>query len=77
MPIPPLKPLESTMLKGMHYDPASKTLTVQFAGGKHYAYDDVTMERATALEGADSPGRYFNDQIRGNHIGREVFGDDE
>lgn len=75
--LPTMTPLESSMLKGMHYAPETRTLTVQFSNGKSYAYSDVTAERAAALEGSASPGRYFNDQVKGLHSGLEVFGDDK
>lgn len=74
--LPTMTPLESTALSGYHYDPSTKKLTVQFKSGKHFEYDDVSMERAVSLEGSDSPGRYFGAEIKGNHIGREVFGKD-
>lgn len=72
MPAPKLIPLESTALKGWHYDKGTLKFTVQFPSGKTWEYDDVSLERATAFEGAESKGRYFSREIKGNHIGREV-----
>jgi hypothetical protein len=69
---PDLTPVESTALSGLHYDQGSRTLHVQFPKGDVWAYDDVSLERAESLMGAQSKGRYFSDQIKGNHIGRKV-----
>lgn len=72
MPPPKLTPVQSSALKAYHYDPHTSKLTVQFPSGKTWEYDDVSLERATAFEGAESKGRYFSREIKGNHIGREV-----
>lgn len=64
---------KSSWLEAMNYDPATRKLRVKLKNGDVHEYDDVQLERATALEGADSPGRYLNDQIKNFHIGRKVF----
>jgi hypothetical protein len=70
---PALTPVESTAVKAYHYDQGTKKFTVEFKSGRTWEYDDVSLERATAFEGSMSKGRYFGDQIKPNHIGREVF----
>lgn len=67
-----LTPVESSAMSGLHYDPESRTLHVQFPKGDVWAYDDVSHERAESLMGAQSKGRYFSAQIKANHIGRKV-----
>lgn len=70
--LPPLSPVSSTALKGRHYDPESRTLTLQFASGEVWEYDNVPMERAEALAGAASPGSFFHKRIRGQYNGRKL-----
>ncbi len=72
--IPHLTPMKSSVLAGIHYDPATSKLTVKLNSGKHYQYEDVPMERAVTLEGAASPGKYWNDHIKGLYVGREIMG---
>lgn len=67
-------PIESTMLEGFHHDPDSRVLTVKYRNGATYQHDDVGAEKVEALQGAASPGRFFNDKIRNNHPGRKIDG---
>ena len=71
---PILTPIRSSALDGFHYDAQTHKLTVRVKGsGKVYEYDDVALERAEAFAGNLSKGRYWNDQIKPFHIGREVM----
>ena len=65
--------LQSTMLRAVRYDPASRELRVRFAGGALYRYLDVPPGVAEALIDVNQPsaGRFFNDHIR------DVFDFDE
>jgi KTSC domain len=69
---PALTPVKSSAMKAYAYEPHTGTLTVEFHSGKRWAYEGVSLERATAFEGAASKGRYFSDQIKPHHAGREV-----
>ena len=69
---PELTPINSSMFSGQHYDPNSRVLTVQFKNGAIHQYEDLPIEKHEAFVGAASPGRYFNDRIKPNHIGRKV-----
>lgn len=71
---PPLTPLDSTMLTGMSHDPTTGALFVKFTNGAVYRVDDVSLERATSLEGAKSPGAYYNSQIKPFHVATKVSG---
>lgn len=59
-----MTPVKSTNLEAVGYDPASTTLTVQFKGGKRWAYDGVPQDTYDALMQADSIGSYFHANIR-------------
>lgn len=67
-----LHPLKSSAISGMHHDPATGKLTVEFSSGKRWEYDDVPLEKAESLRGAQSPGAYFGSKIRGLFTGREL-----
>lgn len=70
---PPFTPMKSSVLAGHHYDPATSKLTVKLNNGKVFQYEDVPMERAVTLEGAASPGKYWNDHIKGLYTYRELL----
>lgn len=58
-------PISSTSLASVGYDPASRTLEVEFQGGRVYRYFGVPPGRYRALLEADSAGRFLNTQIKG------------
>ena len=57
--------VRSTSVREAGYDMATQTLDLRFSGGGVYRYDAVPQAVYEALIGADSPGRFVNDQIRG------------
>ena len=69
---PELTPIKSSMFSAQHYDPSSRVLTVQFKNGAVHQYDDVGADKHFAFVGAASPGAYFNDKLKGNHLGRKL-----
>lgn len=60
-------PIKSSMMSGYHYDPASQALTVQFSGGKAYAYADVPQAKVDAMTAHNSAGTYFAASIKPHH----------
>ena len=60
---PTLKPVDSSAIAALGYDPASRTLFVRFRAGGLYAYLDVPPETSTAFEAAPSKGGFFQDEI--------------
>jgi hypothetical protein len=69
---PELAPIESSMFDAHHYDPNSRKMTVRFKNGLLYEYDDVGIDKHAAFTESASPGRFFNDKIKNNHMGRKV-----
>ena len=69
---PELDPIESSMFDAHHYDPNTRKMTVRFKNGLLYEYDDVPAEKHEAFTGNASPGKFFNDKIKNNHMGRKV-----
>ena len=69
---PEMKPIESSAIEAFHYDPASREFRVRFKGGREYVAEGVSLERATAFESNDSPGRYYNKEIAPHHVVRKL-----
>ena len=67
-----LTPIESSMFDAHHYDPDTRKMTVRFKNGLLYEYDDVPIDKHATFTESASPGRYFNERIKPNHIGRKV-----
>ena len=57
-------PVESSNLKSVGYEPASKTLRIQFNTGTVYDYYNVPEQVFQNLLNAESKGRYFHAAIR-------------
>lgn len=61
-----LKPVDSSQVKAIGYDAATKTLAVQFTrgAGAIYHYPDVAQETYEAFIGAESIGTFFGKHIK-------------
>ena len=60
---PKLTPVESTALKGYHYDPKTSTLTVQFHSGHTY-HAHVSAEVHQAFVAAESKGGFWHKKLK-------------
>ena len=58
-------PVTSSMVAAVGYDPTSRTLEIEYRGGKVYTYAGVTSDVYDALIAAPSKGRYINEHIKG------------
>lgn len=58
-------PLASSNLSAMRYDEATRLLQIRFYSGRSYSYQDVPQDVADGLRQANSPGQYFNGNIKG------------
>jgi hypothetical protein len=61
----PMRPIDSTMANAVGYDPKHHLLQVEFKNGTVYQYEDVDLETWQDFQESDSPGRFFNQEIRG------------
>jgi len=64
--------VESSAIRSKGYDPKAHVLEIAFRGGGVYDYAGVSRQRVTALEQANSKGRYFNRAIKGSYSYRRV-----
>ena len=55
--------VESSMLRGVGYDPETRMLEVEFTSGQVYEYYDVPPEVHAGLLRAGSLGQYFRANI--------------
>ena len=61
----PWQQLNSTMIVRANYDPETEVLSLQFTNGMIYDYPGVPVSVYAGLLEADSPGRYYHQNIRG------------
>ncbi|HKH46838.1 MAG TPA: KTSC domain-containing protein [Thermoanaerobaculia bacterium] len=61
------KPLTSSAIASVGYDPKRGTLEVEFRSGNVYRYLNVPEEVYQDLLQAKSKGRYFGSSIRGQY----------
>jgi hypothetical protein len=59
--------VKSSNVDAAAYDADGRRLSVRFKGGGIYHFADVPPEKADGLLNADSPGRYFAENIKGQH----------
>lgn len=59
-----LKPVTSSNIAAIGYDPRTKRMAVNFKGGGTHVYHEVGQEHFDALEGAESVGKHFHSHIR-------------
>ena len=66
-----IKPVQSSSINAIGYEPESKTLHVEFSSGRAYHYKGVEPEEHEALVNAPSIGAHFSKHIRPAYTGRE------
>lgn len=59
------RPLRSSAIASAGYDPDTRTMEVEFTSGRSYTHQDVPPEVYEGLLSASSPGRFYNEQIKG------------
>ena len=66
------RPVESSVVRAVGYDPAERTLEVEFHTDRVYRYFVVPQRVYDALLTAPSVGRYFNENVRDRYPVREI-----
>lgn len=67
-----MKPVKSSNIKAVGYDPASLVMQIDFANGTSYTYPDVPFDDFNKLANAESVGQHFNENIRSKFTGSKV-----
>lgn len=58
------KAVESSQVKAVGYDPATKVLEVEFHSGAIYQYPGAEPDVYEGLMNAESVGRFFNQNVK-------------
>lgn len=62
-----MKPVLSSHVSALHYDPDAATLDVIYTNGNHVRYKGVPPEKAEQIENAPSIGLALRYEIRGQY----------
>lgn len=68
----PLTACESSQMKAVGYDAATKTLAIRFnptktaPAGSVYTYSNVPPDVFAEFQGAESKGKFFGERIKGH-----------
>ena len=65
-------PVESTMANSLGYDPEHQRLQIEFKNGAVYQFDGVHEETWEEMKESNSPGGFFNREIKGNYLSRRI-----
>lgn len=68
----PMLPVHSTMANSIGYDPDRQLLQIEFKNGSVYEYEGVDEETWEDLLSTNSPGRFYNSEIKGNYRSRRL-----
>lgn len=66
------RPVNSSNLASVGYDPTSQILEIEFNTGTIYQYFDVPQSEHIALLGASSHGSYFYHHIRDSYRYQQI-----
>lgn len=66
------RPVSSSNIRSVGYDPTTRTLEIEFNSGAVYQYDGVPTTVHAGLMGASSHGSYFHQNIKGRYGDRKV-----
>jgi len=67
------RPVTSSVIAELGYDPETSTLELKFTTGRVYQYFMVPSAVFDALLKSTSVGRYFNKQVRDRYPNHEVI----
>lgn len=65
-------PVRSTMANALGYDPKQHRLQIEFKNGAVYQFEGVDRETWEDMKESDSPGGFFNREIKGNYLSRRI-----
>jgi hypothetical protein len=59
------RPIVSSMIASAGYDADTRVMEIEFRSGKTYTFEEVPPYVFENLLASDSPGRYFNENVKG------------
>jgi hypothetical protein len=60
----PMKPVKSSSISAVGYNPSARELHVKFTNGGSYIFEGISPEKHQALISAPSVGTHFQNHIR-------------
>jgi len=66
------QPVQSSNIRAIGYDPATRTLEIEFHSGGIYQYFDVPESVHSGLLAAPSKGSYFNERIKDRYRYQQI-----
>lgn len=66
------RPVFSTRIKSVGYDPDSQVLEIEFTDNSVYEYDGVPKSKFDGLVGSYSIGKYFEENIKNSYAGNRL-----
>jgi hypothetical protein len=66
------RPVDSSAISSLGYDPESRTLEVEFRSGSVYDYFGVTARLFESFLEADSKGKFFAKRVRNRFPGERI-----
>lgn len=64
--VDPMTPVNSSAFTGIHHDPKTNILTIQFNNGNKQRYHHFNADKYQEFIKADSLGKFFSEYIRNN-----------
>ncbi len=66
------KSLNSSNVNGVHHDPQSNTMTVEFSNKTRYTYHDVPADVHEDFINSDSHGKFFHNEIKSKYRATKI-----
>jgi hypothetical protein len=63
-----MRSVRSSFIVAAGYDPDTQIMEVEMTSGRSYTHPNVPPEVYENLLTADSPGRFYNDNIKGVYV---------
>lgn len=67
-----LRPVKSSHISEVGYDPETKEMQIKFSTGHTYSYPDVEADQHAAFISAESPGKHFRENLLSSLTGTRV-----
>lgn len=64
--------VDSTMIRALAYNPKNAKLFIQFSNGIVFMYDDVPISEFEDFSLAESVGKYFHSDFKGEYEGSKL-----
>jgi KTSC domain len=67
------EPVKSSSIASVGYERSTHRMEVQFTDGRIYRYQEVPYGIFEGFLEAYSKGRYYNEKVRDQYLGKQIF----